>query len=91
MPGIGENFKVKCHDATRSASAMARSGRNGRCRTGRAACPARLRRNNLEGGALAMANVKVTCPHCGHQTWVREHYNDPCQHCGKAVPDPYVK
>jgi ribosomal protein S27E len=38
-----------------------------------------------------MANVKVTCPHCGHQTWVREHYNDPCQHCGKAVPDPYVK
>lgn len=30
----------------------------------------------------------VTCPHCGHQTWVREHYNDPCQHCGKTVPDP---
>ena len=35
-----------------------------------------------------MANVKVTCPHCGGQTWVREHYNDPCQHCGKTVPDP---
>jgi ribosomal protein S27E len=38
-----------------------------------------------------VANVKVTCPHCGHQTWVREHYNDPCQHCGKTVPDPYVR
>jgi len=40
---------------------------------------------------IAMGNVKVTCPHCGHQTWVREHYNDPCQRCGKAVPDPYIK
>jgi ribosomal protein S27E len=38
-----------------------------------------------------MANIKVTCPHCGSQTWVREHYNDPCEKCGKAVPDPYVK
>ena len=27
-------------------------------------------------------NVKVTCPHCGHQTWVRDGYNDPCQRCG---------
>lgn len=42
-------------------------------------------------GEIAMANVKVTCPHCGRQTWVREHYNDPCQHCGKTVPAPYVK
>jgi ribosomal protein S27E len=42
-------------------------------------------------GRPTMANVKVTCPHCGHQTWVREHYNDPCQHCGKTVPDPYIK
>jgi predicted RNA-binding Zn-ribbon protein involved in translation (DUF1610 family) len=37
-----------------------------------------------------MGHVKVTCPHCG-QTWVREHYNDPCEHCRKAVPDPSVK
>jgi len=40
---------------------------------------------------VEMGNVKVTCPHCGHQTWVREHYNDPCEHCGKTVPDPFVK
>jgi ribosomal protein S27E len=32
-----------------------------------------------------MANIKVTCPHCGKQTWVREHYNDPCEHCGVIV------
>jgi hypothetical protein len=32
-----------------------------------------------------VANVKVTCPHCGHQTWVREHYNDPCQRCGRII------
>jgi hypothetical protein len=38
-----------------------------------------------------MANVKVTCPRCGHQTWVREHYSDPCQPRGKAFPDPYIK
>jgi ribosomal protein S27AE len=42
-------------------------------------------------GDTTVANIKVTCPHCGRQTWVREHYNDPCQHCGKTVPDPYVK
>jgi hypothetical protein len=42
-------------------------------------------------GEIAMANAKVTCPHCGRQTRVREHYNDPCQHCGKTVPAPYVK
>jgi ribosomal protein S27E len=46
---------------------------------------------HTSGKVTDLANVKVTCPHCGHQTWVREHYNDPCQHCGKAVPDPYVK
>jgi ribosomal protein S27E len=40
---------------------------------------------------ITMSNVKVTCPHCGSQTWVREHYNDPCEKCGKAVPDPYIK
>jgi hypothetical protein len=38
-----------------------------------------------------MANVKVTCPHRRRQTWVRAHYNDPCEHCGKAVPDPHIK
>ena len=38
-----------------------------------------------------MANVKVTCPHCRSETWVREHYNDPCQNCGKTVPDPHIK
>lgn len=32
-----------------------------------------------------MANIKVTCPHCGRQTWVREYYNDPCEHCGKSI------
>ena len=47
--------------------------------------------NQRSDGGTTVANIKVTCPHCGHQTWVREHYNDPCQHCGKAVPDPYVK
>jgi transposase-like protein len=32
-----------------------------------------------------MPNVKVTCPHCKSQTWVRVGYNDPCQHCGKII------
>ena len=32
-----------------------------------------------------MANIKVTCPHCKAQTWVREHYNDPCEHCGRII------
>jgi ribosomal protein S27E len=32
-----------------------------------------------------MANIQVTCPHCGKQTYVREHYNDPCQHCGRII------
>jgi hypothetical protein len=30
-------------------------------------------------------NVKVTCPHCHRQTWVREGYNDPCEHCEKII------
>ena len=32
-----------------------------------------------------MANIKVTCPHCGKQTWIREHYNDPCKHCRRII------
>jgi phage FluMu protein Com len=30
-------------------------------------------------------NIKVRCPHCKSQTWVRDGYNDPCQHCDKIV------
>ena len=32
-------------------------------------------------------NVKVTCPHCGRQTWIRKGYNDPCQHCERIIYD----
>jgi transposase-like protein len=32
-----------------------------------------------------MANVKVTCPHCRRQTWVRKGYNDPCEYCKKII------
>jgi uncharacterized protein with PIN domain len=38
-----------------------------------------------------MAKLKVTCPNCGKQTWVGKHYNDPCEHSGKTVPDPCIK
>jgi hypothetical protein len=38
-----------------------------------------------KGGVIAMANVKVTCPHCRRQTWVRKGYNDPCEYCKKII------
>lgn len=30
-------------------------------------------------------NIRVTCPHCGSQTWIRELHNDPCEKCRKII------
>lgn len=30
-------------------------------------------------------NIKVTCPHCRRETWVRDGHNDPCEHCGRII------
>lgn len=51
------------------------------------AAPLQERRNPREllEEEKRMANIKVTCPHCGEQTWVRENYNDPCERCGMII------
>lgn len=36
-------------------------------------------------------NVKVTCPNCHSEVWVRNHYNDPCTKCGHIIPAPNFK